>query len=339
MPRDHAELARARELGIPVIRRAEALAGAVESGKSICIAGTHGKTTTTVMTTEALAAAGENPTGIVGGRVAAWGGNLSRGGDDLVRRRGRRVRSLLSRARAHGRDDHERRGRSSRHLRAISTTSAARSRSSRRARALSCSARTTPARRRSSSKPTAVIVRYGIASPDARLVARDVRGVDGGATFIGDVRRQARKRRSACACRARHNVLNALAALGSGLALGVPLSAMAPGLAAFGGVERRFQRLGEVRGDDRDRRLRASSHRDSRDARGSARGLSRAPDRGRVPAASLLAHARLRRGLRRRARRRGRRSSSPRSTARARSRSAASRLRSSTAQRATRGAP
>ncbi|MGH7622475.1 MAG: Mur ligase domain-containing protein, partial [Gemmatimonadaceae bacterium] len=81
MPRDHPELTRARELGIPVIRRAEALAGAVELGKTICIAGTHGKTTTTVMTTEALAAAGRNPTGIVGGRVAAWNGNLSRGGE------------------------------------------------------------------------------------------------------------------------------------------------------------------------------------------------------------------------------------------------------------------
>ena len=34
MPKDHPELARARELGIPVIRRAEALGGAVETGES-----------------------------------------------------------------------------------------------------------------------------------------------------------------------------------------------------------------------------------------------------------------------------------------------------------------
>src|SRR6476469_4993057 len=83
MPRDHAELAKARELGIPVIRRAEALAGAVETGTTICIAGTHGKTTTTVMTTEALAAAGQHPTGIVGGRVGSWGGNARIAGDAL----------------------------------------------------------------------------------------------------------------------------------------------------------------------------------------------------------------------------------------------------------------
>jgi len=45
-----------------------------------------------------------------------------------------------------------------------------------------------------------------------------------------------------------HNVLNALAALATGLALGLDVPAMAPGLAAFRGVERRFQLLGEVEG-------------------------------------------------------------------------------------------
>jgi UDP-N-acetylmuramate--alanine ligase len=83
VPHDHPELARARELGVPVVRRAEALAAAVSSGLVVAIAGTHGKTTTAVMTTEALAAAGRNPTGIAGGRVARWGGNARFGGDDL----------------------------------------------------------------------------------------------------------------------------------------------------------------------------------------------------------------------------------------------------------------
>jgi UDP-N-acetylmuramate--alanine ligase len=80
---DHPELVRARELGIPVIRRAEALAAAVSAGEVVAVAGTHGKTTTTVMTTEALAAAERNPTGIAGGRVSSWGGNARMGGDDL----------------------------------------------------------------------------------------------------------------------------------------------------------------------------------------------------------------------------------------------------------------
>ena len=52
--REHAELERARALGIPVVRRADALGEAVSGGTVVAIAGTHGKTTTTVMVTEAL---------------------------------------------------------------------------------------------------------------------------------------------------------------------------------------------------------------------------------------------------------------------------------------------
>src|SRR5687768_3242486 len=66
MPKTHPELERARALGIPVIRRAEALGEAVSGGTMVAIAGTHGKTTTTVMTTEALRAASLRPTGVAG---------------------------------------------------------------------------------------------------------------------------------------------------------------------------------------------------------------------------------------------------------------------------------
>src|SRR2546427_1489337 len=80
---DHPEVARARALGVPVVRRADALGQAVAGGIVVAVAGTHGKTTTTVMVTEALAAAGRNPTGLAGGRVAWWGGNARLGGRDL----------------------------------------------------------------------------------------------------------------------------------------------------------------------------------------------------------------------------------------------------------------
>src|SRR5438270_5768829 len=83
MPKNHPEILRARELGIPITRRAEALGRAVGGGKLVGIAGTHGKTTTTVMTTSVLAAAGLKPTGIAGGRVAEWKGNLRYEGEDL----------------------------------------------------------------------------------------------------------------------------------------------------------------------------------------------------------------------------------------------------------------
>jgi UDP-N-acetylmuramate--alanine ligase len=76
---DHAELARARALGVPVIARKRALAELVSGGTVVGISGTHGKSTTTVMTTEALAAAGMDPTGIAGGRVDEWGATRESG--------------------------------------------------------------------------------------------------------------------------------------------------------------------------------------------------------------------------------------------------------------------
>src|SRR6266567_7699435 len=85
VPRDHPELERARALGLPVVRRADALGELVSGGGAslVAVAGTHGKTTTTVMVTEALTAAGRNPTGLAGGRVAGWGGNARLGGSGL----------------------------------------------------------------------------------------------------------------------------------------------------------------------------------------------------------------------------------------------------------------
>ena len=80
---DHPEVQRALERGIPVFKRAEALGQWVNQGRVLAVAGTHGKTSTTAMATEILAAAGMDPTGFVGGRVPAWGGNLRAGAGDL----------------------------------------------------------------------------------------------------------------------------------------------------------------------------------------------------------------------------------------------------------------
>ena len=80
---DHPEVTRARERGIPVLKRAEALGALVNRGRVVAIAGTHGKTTTTAMATSILEAAGVDPTGFVGGTVQGWDGNLRHGGSDL----------------------------------------------------------------------------------------------------------------------------------------------------------------------------------------------------------------------------------------------------------------
>jgi UDP-N-acetylmuramate--alanine ligase len=79
----HVEVEAARARGIPVVSRKDALAGLIGTARCVAIAGTHGKTTTTAMTTDAVAAAGLEVTGIAGGRVEAWGGNARLGGDAL----------------------------------------------------------------------------------------------------------------------------------------------------------------------------------------------------------------------------------------------------------------
>ena len=83
VPADHPELARARARGIPVLKRAVALGALVNRGRLVAISGTHGKTTTTAMATEVLAAAGLDPIGLVGGTVAGWESNLRFGNGDL----------------------------------------------------------------------------------------------------------------------------------------------------------------------------------------------------------------------------------------------------------------
>ncbi|HEV8599833.1 MAG TPA: UDP-N-acetylmuramate--L-alanine ligase [Gemmatimonadales bacterium] len=83
IPPGHVEVEAARARGIPVVARKDALAGLIGTARCVAIAGTHGKTTTTAMTTEAVSAGGLAVTGIAGGRVEAWGGNARIGGDEL----------------------------------------------------------------------------------------------------------------------------------------------------------------------------------------------------------------------------------------------------------------
>jgi len=73
------ERLRAIELGIPVIARATALALLMSEAKSIAVAGTHGKTTTSSMLTVALQATGADPSFAIGGTITASGSNAHRG--------------------------------------------------------------------------------------------------------------------------------------------------------------------------------------------------------------------------------------------------------------------
>jgi UDP-N-acetylmuramate--alanine ligase len=76
---DNPEVAAARDRGIPIIPRAEMLAELMRLRTGVAIAGTHGKTTTTSFTAAIFEEAGIDPTVIIGGRLNAWGANARLG--------------------------------------------------------------------------------------------------------------------------------------------------------------------------------------------------------------------------------------------------------------------
>jgi UDP-N-acetylmuramate--alanine ligase len=85
IPESNRELAEARRRGVPVVKRAEALAWLMEGRRGIAVCGTHGKTTTTSMISRALIDAGRDPSFLVGGELNDLGANAYHGrGEFLV---------------------------------------------------------------------------------------------------------------------------------------------------------------------------------------------------------------------------------------------------------------
>ncbi|HYX87577.1 MAG TPA: UDP-N-acetylmuramate--L-alanine ligase [Gaiellales bacterium] len=84
LPDEAEELVEARARGLKVLHRAELLAEMVAARRSVCVAGAHGKTTTTAMIAYAAAQLGLDPTWLVGGDVPQLGGNAGPGGGELL---------------------------------------------------------------------------------------------------------------------------------------------------------------------------------------------------------------------------------------------------------------
>ena len=78
------EIVRAKELGIPVVNRASALAELMQSHSTISVAGTHGKTTTTSMTTVVLQSAGLDPSFVIGSELNESGSNAHLGSGEWM---------------------------------------------------------------------------------------------------------------------------------------------------------------------------------------------------------------------------------------------------------------
>ena len=84
--KDNVELCAASSYGIPTIERSVLLGYVSRLYKqSICVSGTHGKTTTTSMITTALELAGRDPSAVIGGKLPLINGYGKAGkGDDIV---------------------------------------------------------------------------------------------------------------------------------------------------------------------------------------------------------------------------------------------------------------
>lgn len=251
VPPDHPEVAAARARGIPVLKRAQALGAIVNRGTVVGIAGTHGKTTTTTLTTAVLAAAGMDPTGFVGARVPAWGGNLRRGGDSLY----------VVEADEYDRSFHQLRPTvavvttlEADHLDIYGSLEAIEEAFRVFVDAVpadglvaGCADDHGAARllNRLRGGPERIVT-YGLGA-GAMLRAEDVRATAGGQAFTvrerGTVLGTARLKAPGL-----HNVRNALAAVAVGRKLRAEWDAIAEGLASYGGVDRRFERVGEAEG-------------------------------------------------------------------------------------------
>jgi UDP-N-acetylmuramate--alanine ligase len=241
VPVEHPELRRARELDLPIVPRKVALAALVGDARSVGVSGTHGKTTTTVMTTEALAAAGLHPTGLAGGRVAAWGGNARIDGDDLFVVEADEYDqafltlhptvAIVNNVEA---DHLECYG-------SVEALEAAFIEFAGRAGIALLSADDAGAQRVAARVARAV--RFGFAG-DADILISEVeqraRGTEATISWRGS-----RKARLRLAVPGIHNLRNAVGALAAVDALGGALEPAIEALAAFSGVGRRFERLGE----------------------------------------------------------------------------------------------
>jgi UDP-N-acetylmuramate--alanine ligase len=243
--RDHPELERARAEGIPVVRRADALGQVVGSGTLVAVAGTHGKTTTTVMVTEALAAAGRNPTGLAGGRVASWGGNARVGSDALyvveADEYDHAFLSLQPTVAVVNNVEAD-------HLECYGTVAALEDAfvefASRARRVIAGG--DDPGAGRVAARVGVPVWRVGLgADADVRISEPEL-GPDGSRASVALP--GGRTIRLALRVPGVHNLRNAAAALAAAAAIDADLEACARALAEFRGVGRRFERVGEAAG-------------------------------------------------------------------------------------------
>jgi len=245
------ELREAERRKVPVIPRAEMLAEVMRLKEGIAVAGSHGKTTTTSLVAHVLAAAGLDPTAVIGGRVLAPDASPSTTrlgqGDLLVAEADESDGSFLRLAPAIAvvtNIDPE-------HLDHYGSYEALEEAFTVFANRVPFWGLTVlcldhPGVQAILPRMTRRTTTYGFGS-QADLVASDVAISGPGMRF--EVRHRGKPLGEArIRLPGRHNVQNALATLAVALELDVPFRVAADALASFLGIERRFERKGEARG-------------------------------------------------------------------------------------------
>ncbi|MFJ9894316.1 UDP-N-acetylmuramate--L-alanine ligase [Streptomyces sp. NPDC091280] len=246
---DNPELARAAELGIPVVHRSDALARLMDGLRPIAVAGTHGKTTTTSMLAVSLSELGLTPSYAIGGDLDAPGSNALHGdGEIFVAEADESDRSFHKYAPEvaivlNVELDHHANYASMEEIYDSFQTFADRivpggtlvvSADHEGARELT--------RRVSGAVRT---VTYGEArDADVRILSVVAQGLKSEVTVLLD----GTELTFTVSVPGRHYASNAVAALAAGVALGIPAVELAPALAAYTGVKRRLQLKGEAAG-------------------------------------------------------------------------------------------
>ena len=240
IPKTNPELLEARRRSIPILPRAAALASILEGSRSVAVAGTHGKTTTTSMTAHVLKSLGENPTALVGGELNDIGSNVAFGRPDLVVAEAdesdRSFLYLRPQVAVVTNVEFDHPDFYSSLDDVVETFSAFLAELPQDGHLVTCAE--DPVCLRLAAEAPCPSTTYGILGGDLRA---EVLGPNGYTLFENDEERGTVE----LGVYGRHNVLNSLAAAATARWLGHDALQAARTLASFGGVRRRFQLKGE----------------------------------------------------------------------------------------------
>ena len=252
---DNPELAEARARGLPIVRRAEMLAELMRLKWNVAVAGTHGKTTTTSLVAALLVGGGKDPTVINGGIIHAYGSNARMGAGEWMvveadESDGSFLRLPATMAIVTNIDPE--------HLDHYGDFDAVRAAFLRFVESIPfygaalCCIDHPEVQALIGKVRDRRVVSYGF-SPQAELRVDNLRYEGATAIFDLDIRPSVKRAARRIAdlrlpMPGDHNVLNAAAAVGVALEMGIAEADIRTALAGFGGVKRRFTKVGEWNG-------------------------------------------------------------------------------------------